>query len=167
MKRTSAIAVIALLAWLLTGCGASSNATVEPPASSGVHKYAQYGFSFFIDGDVTEVGSGSGDQATFETDLGYLQFIKMKPVGSLEVLNVHQLATDLAQQTKGNLQMLDSGDYIVLYGPVEADYGQRHMVACYFHQFGDSVWTVTCYNTVEAFQLAAIMDLFISINFYK
>lgn len=132
-----------------------------------MHSYKEYGFSFFIGGDVVEVGNGSEGQATFMTEVGYLQFVKKKPVGALEILNSHQLATDLALQTKGNLQMLDSGDYLVLYGPIDADYNQKHMVGCYLHQFNDCVWVVTCLNTVEAFHWAAIVDLFTSVNFYK
>jgi len=177
MRKLLTITVLFLIVFLLfAGCqrlpSSQSNPTeLTIPAvtdsPSARHNYEHYGFSFIITGEVTEVISSTVENPTFETDIGYLQFIKQELTEAHDVKNAHQLATNLANQMNGTMQLLENGDFFVVYGPIDADYNQKHMASYYLHQYGKDIWVIICANTVQKFDQAAIIDVCMSAEFYK
>lgn len=170
------IACILIIFLLFAGCQGPSSSQSNPSAPtvptvtdppSTRHNYEQYGFCFDIAGKVTEVGAGTLENPTFETDIGYLQFIKQEITEADTVKNAHQLATNLANQMNGTMQLLENDDFFVVYGPIDADYNQKHMVSYYLHQYGKDIWVIICANTVQKFDQAAIINVCMSAEFYK
>ena len=161
-KMTSIIAIMLLAALLLTGCDFIPTK----------RDFSHYGFTFTIAGKVVEREGNKYGDARFRTVIGTISFTKQDIPSNSDINNVHQLAQEMAEYLKedfktdfSSVRVLGNGASYFVGGPIKQEDGTKTMALCYFLQYGQEWWGITCEALAEDFDQAAIIEFCMSAEF--
>ena len=151
-KITSLIAINLLAALLFTGCG------IIPLKQD----YSQYGFTFTIAGDVTEVEGNKPGSVTLITKYGKMTFTKHTVV--LPIINI-TLAEQIVSGNAKSSDTLENGAKFYVYAAEEGDAGMVIETHYFIVAADGSTWQISCVTPENNYHENALIKVYTSVEF--
>ena len=151
-KITTLIAITLLAALLFTGCG------IIPLKQD----FSQYGFTFTIAGDVTEIEGNEAGSATLITKYGKMTFTRHTVL--LPIINI-TLAEQIVSGGAKSSDTLENGAKFYAYAAAEGDAGMVIETHYFIVAADGSTWQISCVTPEDDYNKDALTKVYTSVEF--